>query len=249
MSILQKILNRLTGKQAPVLIPDEVNYQQALQWFKNHDAVYERLIKVAAPHIPADGVFFDIGANIGYFSAKLAKKVNFKGKVMLFEPIPNLAAHCKTTFADAPYHAQVHQFALSDAEGSFDIYVARDGNIGWNTMIAEQAAENMERVTIQAKTFAQTGINDEPDFIKIDVEGAEYKVLCGMIPAMQQWQKKPVILCEVGWGKSHPNWQEELAVFRQLEAMGYGIFDLEMNPFDITTLEKTSDILFIPKEN
>lgn len=71
-------------------------------------------------------------------------------------------------------------------------------------------------------------------------------MLGGLIPSMLQWKKLPVILCEVGWGQSHPNWAEELAVFQRLETMGYRIFDVQQQPFDITTLEKTADILLIP---
>ena len=246
MSILQRIKNKLTGQNAPTLIPDDVSYLQAKQWFQNHHAVYDRLTDLALPHMSEQSVVFDIGANIGYFSALLAKKANFKGKIMLFEPIPNLAKHCEITFKDVSYDAQIFQFALSDADGSFDIFAARDGNIGWNTMVADKAAENMQRISIEAKTFASTGIKDEPDFIKIDVEGAEYKVLGGMLDTMKTWHKRPVILCEIGWGKSHPNWSEELAVFQALEGMGYNIFDIHEQPLNISTLEKTADVLFIP---
>lgn len=249
MSFLQKILRRLSGKSEPTLTPDGINFQQAQQWFKDRHQVYVRLTNVVAEYIPANGVVFDIGANIGYFSALLAEKISFSGTIHLFEPIPNLASLCQKTFENKPYTTHVHQIALSDEDGSFEIFAARDGNIGWNTMVAEKAHENMQRISIEAKTFAQTNISEIPDVIKIDVEGAEFKVLLGLIPAMKTWAKLPVILCEVGWGKSHPNWDQELAAFAALETMGYASFDLDKQPFDVATLEKTTDILFMPTAN
>jgi len=249
MSIIQSLRKLVFSAPAELHNPDEVAYQQALQWFKSRHQSYDELTDIALPWAKADGVIFDIGANIGYFSNLLAKKLNFSGTLYLFEPIPNLAKHCNTTFENTPYNAHVMNFALSDNNGAFDIFAARDGNIGWNTMVADKAADNMERISIQAKTFDQTAITHEPDFIKIDVEGAEYKVLGGMIPSMKQWKKLPVILCEIGWGKSHPEWDKELAVFSELQTMGYGIFDVAQQPFDIKTLDKTTDILFIPTAN
>ena len=71
-----------------------------------------------APHLDQEGVLFDIGANIGYFTKVLGERTGFRGAVHLFEPIPHLArmspAHaCRR----AVYAVSVHQFGLSDSDG------------------------------------------------------------------------------------------------------------------------------------
>ena len=107
----------------------------------------------------------------------------------------------------------------------------------------------MTKVAIQLKAFENCGIDALPSFVKIDVEGAEYKVLGGMIGAMKNWNKLPVILCEVGWGRSHPHWDEETAVFEQMEKIGYSICDLDGSLVDWKNFEGTNDILFIPEKD
>ena len=176
----------------------------------------------------------------------LAERTGFRGTVHLFEPVPNLATLCKQTLADVPYTAHVHEFGLSDADASIDIFVAADGNLGWNTMVADKATADMVASQIQVKAFNGAGITDIPSFIKIDVEGAEHRVFAGMIEALASWTKRPVILCAIGWGVNHPQWEEELAAFGDLAALGYRTVTLEGEPVDVTTLQKTSDVLFLP---
>jgi len=56
-----------------------------------------------------------------------------------------------------------------------------------------------------------------------------------------------VILCEVGWGKSHPKWDEEMKVFEELKKMGYSICDLNGLEIDEKSITSTTDVLLIPK--
>jgi FkbM family methyltransferase len=224
----------------------DVDHAAALAWFENRRPVYERLAAAVAPYVDPSGVFYDIGGNIGYFTKVLAEKTDFRGTVHLFEPVPNLAKLCAITLADVPYTAHIHEYGLSDADATLDLYISNDGNLGWNTMVAEQASAGMARTQIQVREFAAAQIGDVASFIKIDVEGAEHRVLAGLTPALATWPVKPVILCEIGWGTRHPDWDEELAAFGDLAAIGYRVVDLDGQPVDITSLTKTSDVLFLP---
>jgi hypothetical protein len=120
------------------------------------------------------------------------------------------------------------------------------GNLGWNTMIGTHSAEKMKTLSVQVKSFANCGIDDVPSFIKIDVEGAEHLVLNGMFAALESWEPKPVILCEVGWGSTHPNRAEQMAALKKLQELGYRTIDLDEAPVDVTTLQRTTDVLFLP---
>jgi len=196
--------------------------------------------------VPIDGVFFDVGGNVGFFTEVLSDTVGFRGTVHLFEPLANLAELCAENLSGKDYTAVTHAYGLGACDEKTEIFVAADGNLGWNTLIADKTQPEMTKAPIEIRTFATAGIHDVPDFVKIDVEGAEYLVLQGLLPALRSWARLPVILCEIGWGESHPAWDDELAVFDELAALGYTTQDLDGAPVDIAAIRKTTDVLLVP---
>ena len=188
----------------------------------------------------------DVGANIGYFTKILSEVTNFRGTVHMFEPVPHLARIIDTTLRDANFDFQVHNIGLSDSPAELTLYVDLTGNLGWNTLVADKANEGMKEITISVQPFGSLNLKHVPTFIKIDVEGAEHHVIRGMIDAIAGYEPKPVILCEVGWGISHPQWEEELAAFAKLTDLGYRTTDLDGAPLDVTAINQTTDILFMP---
>jgi len=223
-----------------------VDFAHAMAWFEGRRATYERLAAAVAPYVEPNGSFYDVGANIGYFTKILAETTDFRGSAHLFEPVPNLYGLCAETLKNVPYDVHVHPFGLGDTDQELEIFVSNQGNLGWNTMIAERATEGMSPVTIQVRTFDSSDVDDVPSLIKIDVEGAEYLVLRGLLPALTSWTRKPAILCEIGWGREgHPHWEQELEVFDALAALGYRTCDLGGEPVDLRETSKTTDVLFI----
>ncbi|MBD3390432.1 MAG: FkbM family methyltransferase [Chitinivibrionales bacterium] len=201
-----------------------------------------------APHVDPAGVVFDVGANIGYFTLLLARKVRFKGYAFLFEPVPHLARLCRKTFSRSPFAATVFEYGLSDCDEERDLMISGSGNLGWNTLVAEKASSDMAPVQARFKAYTSVALDVKPSFIKIDVEGAEYKVLTGMMPALRTWTPLPTILCEIAWGASHPAWQEEITVLKNVRRLGYTVTDLEGVPVALDTLTETSDLLFVPRK-
>ncbi len=223
-----------------------VTFAQATAFFRRRHGNYERLSDAIAPYLDRDGVLYDIGGNIGYFTKVVGERTGFTGAVHLFEPVPSLAKFIFRTLADVDYAVSVHQFGLSDEDGHVDIYLDTRGNFGWNTLIDEKAA-GMTPQRITVRRFERVGLAEVPSVIKIDVEGAEYLVLRGLLPALRTWEKRPPILCEIGWGQSHPSWSEELDVFGELAALGYRATDLDGAPVEVTELTQTTDVLFLPE--
>ena len=224
-----------------------VSHKEAMKWYEIRKPAFEEVVSAIAPYVDQEAVVFDVGANVGFISRLLAEKIDFKGSMYLFEPLPHLAKLCEETFRDASYEVHVFDYGLSDKNSEVDLFVASNGNLGWNTIVESKASDDMEKVRIQLKDFRNCNIDAIPTFIKIDVEGSEYLVLRGMLDSLRTWTPRPVILCEVGWGTSHPHWDEELKVFNELKTIGYSICDLEGQEIDITTLSSTADVLFIPK--
>lgn len=223
-----------------------VSYDEAMAWFAPRKPAYIRLAQAVAPYVRPDGMVLDIGANIGYFTKILGETLGLTGTVHLYEPVPNLAALCRVTASNLPFETVVHEYGLSDEDAEIEIFTDVNGNLGWNTIIAERA-DGMTSNKIQVRKFVPEALGATPAFVKIDVEGAESKVLNGMIDAFATWSPRPPVLCEIGWGQGHPHWQDELAVFTRLLDLGYHVVDLNGKPVDITTLTKTSDVIFLPE--
>jgi FkbM family methyltransferase len=247
-------VGRAVGQTPSALAPPRlsaltVSHADALTWFEARRPNYERLARAVAPYVERGGVILDVGANIGYFTKVLDEVIEFRGTVHLFEPIPNLAGLCRSTLRDAGFAARVHAFGLSDEDATLTIYVASSGNLGWNTIVAERAVAGMDPVTIEVRAFDGLGLNDRPSMIKIDVEGAEFRVLRGMASSLKGWTPKPTILCEVGWGRAHPNWNDELDEFGQLERMGYRTVDTTGGQVTVADLDRTTDIIFLPPDS
>ncbi len=200
----------------------------------------KRPVKMILPYLKSGDVFIDVGANVGaYTQAILRKRPNVNAH--LFEPIPKYNERVKAKFSSFN-NVIINNVALSDQTGSFNIWASNE-NFGWNTMIENKTTDNMTEITIDAILFDDYATKHnltKIDAIKIDVEGAEYKVLSGMKKTLSSLEKKPLIVCEIGWGKgNHPNWSEEVEIFEWLFDNGYQRFDYD-------SITSTSDVIFYP---
>ena len=246
-ALVKRLKSRIAHRLKKKYSVQTVTHMEALAWFERRKDEYDRLISAIYPYIHSNGIIFDIGANIGYFTLLLAERVNFRGTAYLFEPVVHLAELCKITFKNVSFDVNVFDFGLSDRDAEENIFIANNGNLGWNTLVSRKATPDMSTVRIRLKMFDSCGIVATPSFIKVDVEGAEYQVFRGMLGSLRKWHPLPVILCEVGWGHSHPEWEEEMRIFTEMKRIGYTICNLDGLQIDERSLQKTTDVLFIPR--
>ena len=131
--------------------------------------------------IPGDTVF-DIGANIGYVSLSLAKRVGPQGRVIAFEPIPqNVASFRNNIRINALRNVQLLEFAASDKTGTVIIRMAENpstASLVWHR--DNPNATELSVNTISIDDLVEGSNLSHPKFVKIDVEGAEGPVLQGM---------------------------------------------------------------------
>ncbi len=170
MRLKRRISYRLKKKYSATT----VTHKEAMEWFEIWKNEYDRLISAVYPYVSSDSIIFDIGANIGYFTFLLTERLSFKGSAYLFEPVAHLADLCRTTFRDAPFDVTVFDFGLSDRDTEEDIFIAGNGNLGWNTFVSQLATPDMTKARVRLKPFDTSGIDVTPHLIKIDVEGAKY---------------------------------------------------------------------------
>lgn len=117
----------------------------------------------------------DVGANLGYFTLLLGELVGTIGHVHAFEPNPEMVRRLQRSVAVNGFGGRttVHEIALSDATRQAALVVPP--NEPKNGHLVDSCDTGL---TVQLDRLDRLGII--PDFIKIDVEGAEAAVWRGM---------------------------------------------------------------------
>lgn len=129
-------------------------------------------------HLRKGDTVFDIGAHRGYFTLVVSSLVGQEGKVIAFEPLPlNLQYLQKHLSMNSITNVTVIGMAVSDTRGTahFDEAPAYKNRVGGR--LAENGS--IEVQTVRLDDLITEGRAPVPDHIKIDVEGAESRVLRG----------------------------------------------------------------------
>jgi FkbM family methyltransferase len=140
------------------------------------------LQKAIRNHVRAGDTVYDIGANVGYVSLSLAKKVGRTGRVISFEPIPSSAAGFRQNIEiNGLTHVRLLNLAASDKSGEAVIRMTENSataSLVWHRN--EPSVTELQIRTVAIDELVEAGEFGLPTFVKIDVEGAEGRVLQGM---------------------------------------------------------------------
>ena len=143
----------------------------------------------------------DIGAHFGYFSLILSQCVGAEGRCIAFEALSeNAEKISKTVYANTVENIQVENLAISDEDGNVSFEISSNSFMGkLKASAADSQFEFKDRlVSVKAMTldsYVNCSGLDNISLIKIDVEGAERKVVRGGNKTILN--HKPVLLVEV----------------------------------------------------
>ncbi|HWJ27246.1 MAG TPA: FkbM family methyltransferase [Flavisolibacter sp.] len=170
---------------------------------------------------PVDAVCIDIGVNEGQMLSYLNKHCK-KGQVFGFEPIPDLNRYLTRKFKNK--RIQIQELALSDVNGELEFFYFPDRK-AVSGLRSREMSESYNLIKVQTRKLDDIFQSDRLDFIKIDVEGAEYNVLKGAHNTL--YKHHPVLVFESGLGglEHFGNTPEELFDF--LNALNYNISTLK----------------------
>ena len=146
---------------------------------------------------PGD-VFVDVGANIGYYPVIAATVVGADGAVLAFEPEPDnfrlLCANLRLNRCGD----QVRAFAagLADHTHAGQLYLSED-NAGDHQVFAAAAGRRSVPISLyHGSAFLRPRLA-RMDLLKIDVQGAEFAVMAGLLPLLQTLPRVPRIIIEL----------------------------------------------------
>jgi len=177
----------------------------------NKRQAFEREIKPGA-------VVFDIGANVGFFSLLAAVLAGIKGKVYAFEPLPRnvlfLRKHAALNQLDT---IEVFEAAVSDHSGEATFDQGASTAMGH---LADSGELKVKMVCLD--DMLSEGKINPPDFIKVDVEGAEFLALSGARKLLAEYH--PILFLDTHNREAHQ------ATIRLLKDFGYHFDVLDGKP-------------------
>jgi FkbM family methyltransferase len=127
------------------------------------------------------GVFWDVGANIGLYTARAAELVGPRGKVFAFEPSRRNLSKLQATCASYS-NITVLPFGLSSANTRTKLLHGADPDGATSRVLfqSEQPSAKFDEVDLCCGDDVIAGGISSPHVIKVDVEGHEYEVLQGL---------------------------------------------------------------------
>ncbi len=231
--VLGGILRRMGRKIMP---PDQRVWTQVLHgpgkglWLELNPRVgsdysegrVEPSVQLAlAGYLRAGMTFYDVGANIGFFTLLAARIVGDRGKVFSFEPDSAVAARLKRNVGKNGFaNVTVVNAGVWSSSGAVEFIVSDssspDHGIGRFTIEPGQKS-SIPAQCISLDDFVANAAR--PDAIKCDVEGAEVEVLRGASSLLRDYRP---------WIVSELHSEENRAEVRRLLALcGYSLSDID----------------------
>ncbi len=139
---------------------------------------YESEVQRQLPALIREGmVCYDIGANAGFFTLALARLIGPTGRVFAFEPLAENAANVLNHVRlNKLAQASLIQVAVSDSDGLTAFEVHESASMG---RLSSNSTTNYLVPSVRLDTVVARDQLPAPNFIKMDVEGAELAALRG----------------------------------------------------------------------
>ena len=181
--------------------------------------------------LPLQGTtLLDIGANKGIYTYWMSKKAGSGGRVISFEPQPELGGFLNDVKASFGLdNVQIENVGLSDQAGTFSLIRGSAGSGG--AMLESENKDlihqipGLHKVEVELRTLDEYFEGNDPkelSFIKIDVEGHEMSVFRGAVNTLKK--HKPTILFEC-----HHEAAKKGESFALLSELGYRGFFIHQN--------------------
>ena len=181
---------------------------------------FEDEIAFLCRRLGAGSQVVDIGANYGLYALSLAEIAGAAGRVWAIEPASGTAAFLRQSVAiNALDHMTVIQNALSDREGTARL--STEGNSELNSLSGGGAGEDVALSTLDhlAASHDWAAI----DFLKIDAEGEEERILDGGAAFLRS--ADPLVMFEIKHGE-----RINLHLVDKFAALGYRSYQLVPGP-------------------
>jgi FkbM family methyltransferase len=142
-----------------------------------------------------DDVFMDVGANSGVFSMKAAACVGPGGLVVSVEPLPEMFCVLHRNVSRNGFgNVRIRNFAAGDRAGVTEFWINYGKPNSASLICHDPHARKYRPLSITLDGLAEMEKLERLDYLKIDAEGAEARILTGAADLINRF--KPVIQVE-----------------------------------------------------
>ena len=179
--------------------PVRLKYASSTDIVARNDA---KQIQFFVDRVQPGNLVFDIGAHYGEYAVLLAALVGAQGRVVSFEPdeAARPMLHANVRLNGFEQRVQVEELAVFDSNSTRQLF-ARHGNAqsslartGLGGAPTDADVEHYAITTTTLDDYVLDARLSAPDYIKLDIEGAEINALRG---APNTLRSGAVILCEL----------------------------------------------------
>jgi FkbM family methyltransferase len=176
-------------------------------------------IQFVRAHARPASTAIDIGAHKGGYSYWMARAVGPQGRVIAFEPQPELAARLRCSFQHRS-NVTIENMGLSNQCGPLTLNVPGTGpSPGASFETTQVTADSTRKINVEVSTLDARLTPPHPrvSFIKCDVEGHELNVFMGAERTLRE--ERPALLFECE--QRHHGHRDIAEVFTYLGGLGY----------------------------
>ncbi|TVR78190.1 MAG: FkbM family methyltransferase [Chitinophagaceae bacterium] len=194
--------------------------------FKSHDSEI-RLAKFLIKNIKDEDTFLDIGAHFGYYAILCSSLTS--SIIIAVEASEKTYGILQKNISFSNSNIETANFAASDKNGSVKFYDFPVKYNEYNTL--NKPAPELQKLSPEMKTVQTYSLSSwleeksfKPNYIKIDVEGAEAKVIEGLTEFLKM--NSPVLIIEYFPGK-HADFYK--FIWSKLVALNFQAFFIDNN--------------------
>ncbi len=214
-----------------------------------------RLAKFLINFLNNNDIFIDVGAHYGYFSLLASKLVGKSGKVIAFEASPTTYKILQKNESNFE-NIIVYNLAVSDEEKQLTFYEFPNLYSEYNSLDIDQFKDKYwfseyTPKSVRIKSILIADFIEEkkinPNIIKIDVEGAEFRVINGLRKYLIN--NSPMIVME--YLSTNRSNEEHIKAERLLKSLGYQSFLINNNgePQETESITKYLDTHNLESDN
>ncbi|KPA09030.1 Methyltransferase FkbM domain protein [Candidatus Magnetomorum sp. HK-1] len=147
-----------------------------------------------------NGVYVDIGANVGHHSIFMSKKSSFVHAFEPYEPVRKKII--EKINLNKLTNIIIHDVGIGDKDELLTFYEPTGANLGIGTFVeienSSAPKKEFQLPVVSGDGYFNSKISNEINMIKIDVEGFEKYVITGLYKIINKY--RPVIVFELGLG-------------------------------------------------
>ena len=194
---------KISNNEIKFFVPNNITYWRVKSLYKQEPDTINWINNFKSKNI----IFWDIGANIGIYSI-YAAKVHKNIDIVSFEPsTSNLRVLSRNiSINNLENQIKINQCALSDKKNVFEIFKETEfkegysmNSFGYDTDFEGKKIRPKQNYKIFGTSIdyiIENKILDIPNYLKIDVDGIEHKILVGALKLLSS-NKVESILIEI----------------------------------------------------